>query len=326
MTTKNIIMTLKTRLTELLNIKHPIISAPMAFTAGSALANAVSTAGALGLIGAGYGDQSWLEQQLNHSHNADIGTGFITWSLAKQPHLLDIVLATKPKAVMLSFGDEAPFIAPIKAAGAAVICQVQTLSQALSAHDKGADIIVAQGSEAGGHAAIRGTISLVREVVDRIDGLPVVAAGGIADGRGLAAVLMLGAAGVLMGTRFCATQESLMPDEAKERALEATGDATMQSSVVDMLRNKHWPGPYKLRTLQNDTLDRWHGREAQLAQEIDDEREAYDAAFNACDFDHAAVIVGEATGILKDVPAAGELIEEIVAEAQACLARPPGCL
>ena len=140
---------------------------------------------------------------------------------------------------MLSFGDEKPFIGPIKDAGGIVICQVQTLAQALAAHDNGADVIVAQGSEAGGHAATRGTISLVREVVDRIDTVPVVAAGGIADGRGLAAALMLGATGVLVGTRFCATQESLMPDEAKERALEATGDETLQSSVVDILRDKN---------------------------------------------------------------------------------------
>jgi len=319
-------MTLKTKLTELLDIKHPIIQAPMAFVSGGALASATSNAGGLGMIGGGYGEQKWLEQELNRSHNADIGCGFITWSLAQQPHLLDIVLASKPKAVMLSFGDEAPFIAPIKDAGSAVICQVQTLAQALAAHDNGADVIVAQGSEAGGHAAIRGTISLVREVVDRIDTVPVVAAGGIADGRGLAAALMLGAAGVLMGTRFCATQESLMPEQAKERALEATGDATLQSGVIDILRDKDWPAPYKLRTLQNDTLAQWHGREQQLAQDIDEQREAFDAAAAARDYDHAAVIVGEATGMLKDISTAEEVIEEIIAEAEACLGNPPGCL
>ncbi len=319
-------MTLKTKLTELLGIKHPIIQAPMARVAGGALASAVSNGGGLGLIGGGYGEKKWLETELNRSHNADIGTGFISWSLAQQPELLDIVLATKPKAIMLSFGDETPFIHPIKDAGAFVICQVQTLAQALSAHDNGADVIVAQGSEAGGHAAIRGTLSLVREVVDRIDTIPVVAAGGFVDGRGLAAALMLGATGVLMGTRFYATQEALIPDEAKERALEATGDATLQSSVVDMLRKKDWPAPYLLRTLQNDVLDQWHGREDELAQEIDAEIKAFENAIDERDFDHAAVVIGEATGMLKDIPTAGEVIEEIVAEAEACLINPPGCL
>ncbi len=319
-------MTLKTSLTELLDIKFPIIQAPMAFVSGGVLASAVCNAGGLGLIGGGYGDQEWLEQELNHSHNADIGCGFITWSLARQPHLLDLVLATNPKAVMLSFGDETPYIGPIKDAGASVICQIQTLNQALSAYDNGADVIVAQGSEAGGHGAIRGTLSLVREVVDRIDKVPIIAAGGIADGRGLAAALMLGASGVLMGTRFCATRESLMPEQAKERALEASGDATLQSSVIDILRDKDWPGPYRLRSLQNDTLDQWHGREQQLVDELDEQRDAYEAAFAAHDFDHAAVIVGEATGMLKDIPTAEDVIVEIIAEAEACLARPPGCL
>lgn len=319
-------MTIRTKLTELLNIEHPIILAPMAFVSGGSLASAVSNAGGLGLIGGGYGDQKWLEQEFARSHNADIGCGLITWSLAKQPHLLDVVLATKPKAFMLSFGDETPFIKPIKDAGVAAICQVQTLEQALSAHDNGADVIVAQGSEAGGHAAIRGTLSLVREVVDRIDTVPVVAAGGISDGRGLAAALMLGASGVLMGTRFYATQESLVSDQAIERALDATGDATVQSSVFDMIRNRDWPAPYKLRTLQNDMLDQWHGREELLSPEIEEERKAYAQAETEYDYDHAAVIVGEATGMLKDNPTAGDVIAEIIAEAEACLAKPPGCL
>ncbi len=298
----------------------------MAFVAGGALASAVSNAGGLGLIGGGYGEMDWLEAEIKRSHNSDIGTGFITWSLAKQPALLEAALAAKPKAIMLSFGNEAPFARQIKDAGALFICQVQTIEQALSAHDNGADIIVAQGSEAGGHGAIRGTISLVRETVDRLGNLPVVAAGGIADGRGLAAALMLGASGVLMGTRFYATQECLAPDEAKERTLDATGDATVRSSVVDMLRGKDWPAPYKLRTLQNDVLDQWHGREEQLSESLEEERKAYDSAAAERDFDHAAVIVGEATGLLKDVPLAAEVIEEIITQAEACLARPPGCL
>jgi len=325
-TLKNITMTLKTKLTQQLNIKHPVILAPMAGVSGGAIAGAVSAAGGLGLIGAGYGNKEWLKQELARSYSADTGTGFITWSLAKQPRLLDMALAAKPKAIMLSFGDETPFIRLIKDAGAAVICQVQTLEHALSAHDNGADVIVAQCSEAGGHAAIRGTLSLVREVVDRIDTVPVVAAGGFVDGRGLAAALMLGASGVLMGTRFYATQESLAPAQAKERATEATGDMTLQSGVMDMLRNKDWPAPYKLRALQNDTLDQWHGREDQLAREINEERMAYEMASADHDFDHAAVIVGEATGMLKDIPTAGEVIEDIVTEAKACLKSPPGCL
>src|SRR3954451_13703400 len=110
-------MTLSTRLTKRFDIAHPIISAPMAFAAGGRLAAAVSGAGALGLIGGGYGDAAWLEQQLQEAGNAAVGCGFITWSLASRPELLDMVLQRRPKAVMLSFGDPAPLARAVLDAG-----------------------------------------------------------------------------------------------------------------------------------------------------------------------------------------------------------------
>ena len=144
-------MTLTTRLTKRLGIIHPIISAPMAFAAGGRLAAAVSAAGALGLIGGGYGDGDWLAQQFQAAGNQPVGCGFITWSLQKQPQLLDQALAHKPKAIFLSFGNPETFAQPIKAAGALLICQVQSVRDAEHALECGADIIVAQGVEAGGH-------------------------------------------------------------------------------------------------------------------------------------------------------------------------------
>ena len=129
-------------------------------------------------------------------HRAPFGIGFITWSLAKQPELLDIALKAKPRAIMLSFGDPEPFAPRIKAAGGLLICQVQNEDMARQALDAGADILIAQGTEAGGHGASRTTIDIVPAIVDLAAGrVPVVAAGGIADGRGLAAMMMLGAVG-----------------------------------------------------------------------------------------------------------------------------------
>src|SRR5882672_4791780 len=119
-------MAISTRLTRRLGIAHPIISAPMAFAAGGRLAAAVSNAGGLGLIGGGYGDKAWLEAQLREAGNARIGCGFITWSLKRQPHLLDAVLAHNPAALFLSFDDPSPFSSRIKGAGTILICQVQT--------------------------------------------------------------------------------------------------------------------------------------------------------------------------------------------------------
>jgi nitronate monooxygenase len=206
-------MPIKTSLTALLGIQHPILSAPMDVIAGARLTAAVSAAGGFGILGGGYGDRAWLVQEttkLEQRTSAPFGVGFITWSLAKQPELLDIALDAKPRAIMLSFGDPRLFAPRIKAAGARLICQVQTEDMARQGLEAGADILVAQGTEAGGHGASRTTIDIVPAIVDLAAGrVPVVAAGGIGDGRGLAAMMMLGASGVLLGTRFYASQNAM---------------------------------------------------------------------------------------------------------------------
>src|SRR3954447_9182290 len=148
-------MRLRTRLTERFDIEHPIISAPMGMVAGGGLAAAVSNAGGLGLIGGGYGDGGWLEREFSAAGNARVGCGFITWSLAKRPELLDQVLARRPAAVMLSFGPVGGFAAQIRQAGVPLICQVQSMAHAKAAVEAGAAAIVAQGGEAGGHGGRR---------------------------------------------------------------------------------------------------------------------------------------------------------------------------
>src|SRR5712664_2833550 len=201
-------MSTDTSLTALLGIMHPILLAPMDVVSSARLTAAVSNAGGFGILGGGYGERTWLEQEtakLGQFARAPFGVGFITWSLAKQPELLDVALSARPRAIRLSFGDPKPFASRIKAAGALLICQVQSDDMAQAALDAGADILVAQGTEAGGHGASRTTLDIVPAVIDLAAGrVPVIAAGGIADGRGLAAMLMLGASGVLMGTRFYA--------------------------------------------------------------------------------------------------------------------------
>ena len=167
---------------------------------------------------------------------------------------------------MLSFGDPTPFTGRIKDAGCRIICQVQTLAQAKEAAAAGADIIIAQGRDAGGHSGMtRGTMGLVPAVVDAVAPIPVVAAGGIADGRGLAAALALGAAGVSMGTRFTASRESLWDQGMKAAALAAGGDQTEQTRVFDVVRGAPWPAIYPGRALRNAFSARWHGREEALA-------------------------------------------------------------
>ncbi len=206
----------------------------MAFAAGGALAAAVSRAGGLGLIGGGYGDAEWIDEQFEAAQGERIGIGFITWSAAQTPSVVAAALQRRPAAVMLSFGDPMTFAADVHAAGAVLICQCQNLAHVSAALDAEANIVVAQGSEAGGHGADRGTFTLVPEVADMLartspDTL-LVAAGGVADGRGLAAALALGADGVLVGTRLCASQESLVKPLHKQ-------------AIVDVRRRCHAAHP-----------------------------------------------------------------------------------
>src|SRR3954452_16484525 len=180
----------------------------MGSAAGGKLAAAVTNAGGLGMVGSGYANVEAIRKELGEAGNTKVGIGFILWALEKNPSALDVALDARPAAVMLSFGDPTPFAGRIKAAGCKIICQVQTLAQAKEAAAAGADIIIAQGRDAGGHSGMtRGTIGLLPAVVDTGGSIPAVAAGGLDDGRGLAAALVLGAAGVSMGTRFIPSRE-----------------------------------------------------------------------------------------------------------------------
>jgi nitronate monooxygenase len=249
--------------------------------------------------------------------------GFITWSMAKTPRLLDLVLERKPPAIMLSFGDVQPHAAKIKRAGALLICQVQTLQQAKDAVAHHADILVAQGAEAAGHGIARGTFPLVPAVVDVARGIPVAAAGGVADGRGLAAALMLGADGVLVGTRFYATLEAAGFESAKQRIVAATGDGTTRGILFDIARRNVWPAPFSARVLQNKFWERWRGREAELLQHQNEESVRYSQARETGDFDTAAVIAGEAVDLISDIAPAAEIIDRMATQASSLLTDAP---
>ena len=316
-------MALNTRLTQQLGIRHPIISAPMAFAAGGRLAAAVSAAGGLGLIGGGYGDVDWLDAEFRAAGNVPVGCGFITWSLKKQPQLLDRVLSRNPAAIFLSFGDPLPFAARIKEAGALLICQVQTRRDAEHAIDCGADVVVAQGSEAGGHGERRATMTLVPEVADLLAAKSpatlLCAAGGIADGRGLAAALMLGADGVLVGSRLWASSEANVSPRMHAAALAATGDDTIRSQVMDLARKLDWPSRYTARVLRNAYIERWHGREAELLAVADEEAAKYRQAWADGDPEGSNTFIGEAAGLIPAIEPAAVLIERMVSEAEACV-------
>lgn len=312
---------IETALTRLLGIEHPILLAPMGDAAGGKLAAAVTNAGGLGLVGSGYADTEAVRKELSEAGNTRVGVGFILWALEKNPAALDVALDARPAAIMLSFGDPTPFTARIRDAGCKIICQVQTLAQAKEVAAAGADVIIAQGRDAGGHSGTtRGTMGLVPAVVDAVAPIPVVAAGGIADGRGLAAALALGAAGVSMGTRFTASRESLWAQAMKSATLAAGGDQTEQTRVFDIVRGVPWPTIYPSRSLRNDFSARWNGREDELAADQQAQEKAM-LATAADDFRTRVVSAGEGVDLIYDIPGAAEIIERIVAQAAETLAR-----
>lgn len=310
---------LSNKLTQALNIQHPVISAPMAFAGGGELAAAVSRAGGLGLIGGGYGDPAWLESQFEAAQGERVGVGFITWSLRHSPSLLTDVLKYQPAAVMLSFGDPRPFVDEIRNSGALLICQCQNMDHVWDAIDVGADIVVAQGSEAGGHGASRGTLSFVPEVADLLAAQSpetlLVAAGGIADGRGLAASLMLGAQGVLVGTRLWASCEALVSKKHHDMIVESGGDDTVRTTVADIARQIEWPRGFTARISKNAFAQRWHGREDQLEKNVAVEGPKYRQAFAEGDPDNTGVWFGEAAGVIVKIEPAGEIVKRMVADA-----------
>jgi len=312
---------IKTALTEAFGLKYPIVLAPMGSVAGGRLAAEVSNNGGLGLVGGGYGDPDWLREELSLARDEarrPWGVGLITWCATQE--IVDLALSYEPNAFMLSFGDSSPYASAIKETGCKLICQVQNIEGALAAEAAGADFIVAQGTEAGGHGAEHAsTLPLLPAVVDAVDATPVLAAGGIADGRGLAAALMLGAQGVLMGTRFYASIEALGHEQAKEQIVAARGSETKRTQVFDVVRGLEWPEEYTGRALRNDFLERWDGWEKELATAPDGEDEAFRKAEQEGNTDISMVWCGEAVDLISDVPAAAELVRRVGAEAEACL-------
>ena len=327
---------LNTRFAQRFQLTTPIALAPMALATGGALAAACASAGALGLVGGGYGDLAWTHREYtlaadllknDATGQARLGCGFITWKLDENVEALDWVLTQKPRAIMLSFGDPRPYAARIAEAGAQLICQVQRMDQVPLALDAGASVIVAQGGEAGGHGANalegRSTFTLVPELADYLathsPNTLLLAAGGIGDGRGLAAALMLGADGVLVGSRLWATQESLAAAGAKTQATQTNGDGTARSMVFDILRRKNWPAPYDFRAIRNTLHRQLESDIAALQTHPESARADYDAGVKAGDFSRAHATVGEAVGLIADVPNAGVLIERITEQANSLL-------
>ena len=313
---------LSTPLCALLGIDHPVLNAPMSGTANAELAAAVSMAGGFGMIGGtSRGGPDWLRAQIR-AVRAKTSRPFGVGSISSFPGLDDLVqvaLEEGVAAINHSFADPTPYVAPAHARGVRVFAQVQTVAQATRAARAGVDVIVAQGTEAGGHTGEAGTLALVPAVVDAAGGIPVVAAGGIADGRGLAAVLLLGATGGWLGTRFVASAEWGGGAWEQRAVLAATADDTVRTTVYDLVRGAPFPAGIADRVLRNAFTAAWEGRAGDLAARQEELRRELEAAAERGDPTVVDISAGVAVGLIASLEPAGTIVRRIVEEAERAL-------
>ena len=322
---------LRTAFTDLVGIEHPVVSAGMGSgAAGGELAGAVSEAGGLGIVGA-----SWLsaeaigaEVELARQRTSKpIGVNLLLFG---NEQLVEPVLELDPAVFSTAWPrddqDLGSIFARAHERGAIVMHMVAALPDAVAAVEAGADVIVAQGTEGGGHVGEIATTVLVRQVVKAVAPVPVVAAGGFADGAGLAAALALGAEAALFGTRFMATDEFAGSALTKRAVVASDGHDTTLTSVLDTLQGRDWPGAWS-RAARSRFVEEWLGREPELRRRREAVLARLRAAQEQGETDYAAVWLGQSAGLVDSVEPAAEVVRRIVAEAEEIMRdRIPGLL
>nr|WP_275585939.1 nitronate monooxygenase [Geodermatophilus sabuli] len=315
-------------MTRWFDLTAPIVGAPMAGVAGGALARAVSLGGGLGMIGVGNAaaPEFVAEQAAIAAADDDVpfGIGLMAWAIADRPELLAATIAARPALVSVSFGDPAPSVGPLHDAGIAVAAQVNTVADVTRAQEAGVDVLVAQGTEAGGHTGQRALLPLLQEVLTLTD-RPVLAAGGIATGAGTAAALVAGAAGVWIGTPLLACPEALNSPAARARVTAAAGEETVLTRAFDVAQGLAWPARWPGRALVNDFSRTWHGREAELAGSPDAARRVVEARRSG-DLDAAPLYAGESVGLVTGERSATDVVRELTADAERTLRAVPRLL
>lgn len=330
---------LHTPLCDLLGIDVPIFTAPMGFITGPELAAAVSNAGGLGIMSFSGNPPPMLREEIRRLRsltNKPFGINV----LLSGPHLpfpveaaVDVCLDEQVSVLSTFWGDPTPYVARAHAAGVKVIDQVGSLADAQRAAQAGVDVIVAQGMEAGGHIAGEvTTMALVPRVVDAVAPIPVVAAGGIADARGLVAALALGAQGIMIGTRLIATPEAYAHPLYKQKVLAASEDQTVRTTLFGY----GWPNaPH--RTLRTPFVERWLLEEARGSEQRSDEPPIGETKIGSQpvpllrfmgfpptpdtsgDLESMDFLAGQSVGLVKEIKPAAEVIREFVEGARQIL-------
>jgi nitronate monooxygenase len=314
---------LRTAFTARFGVAHPIVQAGMAHEAGAALASAVSNAGGLGTIGTIGGTPERARTELAACRGATtrpFAVNVVTWPWAPwSDAILDVVLAEPPPVVTLSFGEPAARVARCRAAGCRVIVQAQDVAGARAALAAGADAIIAQGNEAGGHTGRRGTLAFAAQVLELAGDVPVLVAGGIGSGRGVAAALAMGAAGAVLGTRFKASDEFACDSRLKDAVVASDGGDTLYDEIADDACGLDWPNGVTGRVLRNRFTQEWEGRREALRAKT----ATYPPFGHLVELDQSPETAinwaGESAGLVAGVRPAADIVADVVADAERLL-------
>jgi nitronate monooxygenase len=316
-------------MTEMLGIDHPIASAPMSMHSAGALAASVSSAGGLGMFGGTHpAGAEWIKAQIEtvrDQTDRPFGIGFVSHFMQFFRPSLDAAVREQVPVIAFSFGDAGEHVEAAKKGGALVMCQVQTADQAQQAISEGGDMIVAQGNEAGGHTGTINLLPLLTQVIEENPNVPVLAAGGIATGRSLAAALAAGADGAWVGTAFLATDESTeIADAYKQVIVEGNAEDTTYTTVFDIIETRFlgvpdWPPGLGARIYRNKTVEKWHGHEDELREQITDVLNEYSDARAKSDTEGIAVYMGQSASFVRSIRPAADVLRSMSEDAERIL-------
>jgi NAD(P)H-dependent flavin oxidoreductase YrpB (nitropropane dioxygenase family) len=311
---------IRTRVCDLLGIPHPIVLGGMGNATTAPLVAAVSNAGGFGTLGTSAFDAATLDREIASIHertDKPFGINHLLFQIKEDMYA--VTLRARPTLVAFAWARKDQnlhdYIQRARDTGCKVMYMAGEVSEALRAAEAGADMLVAQGTEAGGHVGWMASLPLVPMMVKALAPLPVLCAGGIADGRGLAGALAMGAEGVLLGTRFLATHESPLHQNFKQAIVDSDGHDTVLTEIPDLASQRVWPGAMS-RAKRNKFIERWAGREWAIRQNAGEIGKDLAKARAAGDVANASLSYGQDAGLIDSIKSVREVIEEIVAEAE----------
>lgn len=309
-----------TRICDLLAIVHPIVLGGMGTATTAPLVAAVSNAGGFGTLGTSAFNAATLDTEvasIRERTEKSFGINHLLFQI--QEEMFAVTLRSRPAVVAFAWArkdqDLREYFRRAHEIGSKVMYMAGEVPEALRAAEAGADILVAQGTEAGGHVGWMASLPLVPMMVKAVAPLPVLSAGGVADGHGLAAALALGAEGVLVGTRFLATPEAPIHPNFKQAIVKSDGHDTVLTEIPDLATQRVWPGAMS-RAQRNKFIECWSGREWALRQNAAEVGKQAAAARAVGDTDNATLSFGQDAGLIDSIQSVKEVVQEIVTEAE----------